>query len=234
MEIRIENADVHPFYIEHGGRVALLNPRESETFVFFREFEFELRHFAADSSNSWIYLANAFVSYKQSRTELTVDGRYRFESNAKNVLLKIKSYEYVFEKNISYDTFIFSPDCGRINCMKYYVRNRELIFKKCQFLYLFGGINTFFPISLALFFISFLCTLLRVNLFENIVWAIVSGVGAIALGIRYLHLLHLLRESSEENKIREYMDSQRAEYRTEEDVIVQSYLDGDSNEGYYW
>lgn len=234
MEIKLVNVDVNPIFVEHQNDIVLLNQGESVSFSSYDKFDFRLRHFKSDSNNPAMYMANALISYEQARIEFTVDGDYRFEPQEDNVSLKVKSYEYVFDKNISYNVFVFNCNPASIKCTKYFVPKRKTVLKKCRVLYLFGGIKTFFPISLFLFVVSFCCVLLRVHLFENILFLIGSGISSVLLGISYLRSLRVLRESSEEENIRAYMNSQRTEYRTLEDDIVQSYLDNDLIGERYW
>lgn len=234
MEVKLANADVNPIYVEHQNDIVLLNPGESVSFSPYNKSGFRLRHFKSDLNNPVIYMANALISYKQTRIEFTVDGEYLVEPQEDNVLLKVKSYEYVFDKNISYNVFVFNCNPASIKCTKYFVPKRETILRKCRVLYLFGGIKTFFPICLLLFVASFRWVLLGTHLFENILFLIGSIISSVLLGISYFRSLRVLRESSEEEKIRAYMNSQRTEYRTLEDDMVQSYLDNDLIGEKYW
>ena len=234
MEIKLVNVDVDPICIEHQNDMVLLNPGESVSFSPYDKFDFRLRHFKSDSNNSAMYIANALISYKQARIEFAVDGEYHFEPQEDNVSLKVKSYEYVFDKNISYNVFVFNCNPASIKCTKYFVPKRETVLKKCRVLYLFGGIKTFFPISLLLFVASFCGVLLGKHLVENILFLIGSGISTVLLGISYFRSLRVLRESSEEEKIRAYMNSQRTEYRKLEDDMVQSYLDNDLIGERFW
>ncbi len=231
MEVKLVNVDVNPIFVEHQNDIVLLKPGESVSFSPYDKFDFRLRHFKSDSNNPMMYMANALISYKQARIEFTVDGEYRVKPQEGNVLLKVKSYEYVFDKNISYNVFVFNCNSANIKCTKYFVPKREAVLKKCRMLYLFGGIKTFFPISLLLFVASF-CGVLLGN--GNILFLISSGISTVLLGISYLRSLRRLRESSEEEKIRAYMNSQRTECRTPEDDVVQSDLDKDLMGERYW
>lgn len=234
MEVKLVNVDVNPIFVEQQNDIVLLKPGESVSFSPYDKFGFRLRHFKTDSNNPMMYMANALISYKQARIEFTVDGEYRVKTQENNVLLKVKSYEYVFDKNISYNVFVFNCNSANIKCTKYVVPKREAVLRKCRMLYLFGGIKTFFPICLLLFVASFCWVLLGIHLFENILFLIGSGISTVLLGISYLRSLRVLRESSEEEKIRAYMNSQRTECRTLEDDMVQSYLDNDLMGERYW
>ena len=234
MKIKLVNVDVNPIFVEHQNDIILLKPGESASFSSYDKFCFSLRHFIADSNNPMMYMATALISYKQTRIELAVDGEYFINSQESNVLIKVKSYEYVFEKNISYNVFVFNCNSANIECGKYFVPKKEAVLRKCRILYLFGGIKTFFPICLFLFVVSFRLVWLRIHLFENILFLIASGIFTVLLGISYLRSLRVLRESSEEKKIRAYMNSQRTEHRILEDDIVQSYLDKNSMGERYW
>ncbi len=234
MEVKLVNVDVNSIFVEYQNDIVLLKPGETVSFSPHDKFDFRLRHFKSDSNNPIMYMANALISYQQTRIELTVDGEYSIEPQESNLLIKVKSYEYVFHKNISYNVFVFNCNSANIKCTKYFVPKREAIFKKCRMLYLFGGIKTFLPICLLLFAASFSLVLLGIHLFENILFLIGSGISAVLLGISYLRSLRVLRESSKEEKIRAYMNSQRKECRTLEDDMVQSYLDNGLMGEKYW
>lgn len=234
MEVKLVNVDVNPIFVEQQNNIVLLKSGESVSLSPYDKFGFRLRHFKSDSNNPMMYMANALISYKQARIEFTVDGEYRVKPQENNVLLKVKSYEYVFDKNISYNVFVFNCNSANIECTKYVVPKREAVLRKCRMLYLFGGIKTFFPICLLLFVASFCWALLGIYFFENILFLIGSGISTVLLGISYLRSLRVLRESSEEEKIRAYMNSQRTECRTLEDDMVQSYLDNGLMGERYW
>jgi len=234
VEVKLVNVDVNPIFVDHQNGIFLLNKGESVSFSQYDKFDFRLRHFKSDSNNSMMYMATALISYEQDRIEFTVDGEYRVEPQEENVLIKVKSYEYVFDKNISYNIFVFNCNSASIKCTKYFVPKREDILRKCRMLYLFGGKKTFFPICLFLFVVSFCCVLLGIRLFENILFLIGSGISAVLLGRSYIRSLRVLRESSEEEKIRAYMNSERTEYRTKEDDMVQRNLDKDLMGEKYW
>ena len=163
-----------------------------------------------------------------------MDGEYLLDSQEGNILLKVKNYEYVFDKNISYNVFVFNCTSASIKCTRYFVPKRKAIIRKCRLLYFFGGMKTFFPICLLLCFASLHCVLLGIHLLENILLLIGSSISTVLLGMSYLRSLRVLRESSKEEKIHAYMSSQRQEYRTLDDDIVQSYLDNDSMGEMYW
>jgi hypothetical protein len=163
-----------------------------------------------------------------------VDGEYSFETKDENVILKFKNYEYVCSKNISYNAFVFNCDPKHITCTEYAVPQRKAILQKCRLLYLFGGIKTLLPISLLIFILSLSCIISKIQLWESIFFAIASGVSTILLGVSYFHSLRVLHEYSDVANIRTYMDSQRKEYRTLEDDLVQKHLDSNSDGERYW
>lgn len=234
MEVILENADVQPIYVEYQNDVVLIHPGQCNSFTFCDQFNFRLRHFKSDTNNVMMYMASAFISYEQSRIELTVDGEYIFEPQEDKLVLKIKSYEYMFDRNVSYNTFVFNCNPKNIRCVEYFVPNKHSILRKCRYLYLFGDTKTFFPICIILFLASLLCVLFEIKPFENILFMIGSGIATIVLGVSYFRSLRLIRESLNDNKIRAFMDSQRIEYRKLEDRIVQSYLDNNINNDKYW
>lgn len=234
MNIILLNTDINPIYIEFRNEKVLLHPQESCSFTFDDHFKFKLKHITSDSNAPVMYWANVLLSYKRPRTELTIDGEYCFEPTVDNTLLKIKSHEYVFNKNISYHVFVFNCDSHYIKCTKYNVPKRSTIIRKCRVRYLFGGIKTLFPISLLLFAISLVGVLYKNNLYENALHLVGSGICAIAFGVSYLRDLHNLYYFSKETQIRKYMDSQRIEFRTLEDNIVEKFLNNASAEEIYW
>ena len=181
-----------------------------------------------------MYMADALISYKQSRIVFTVDGEYSFETKDENVILKFKNYEYVRNKNISYNVFVFNCRPEHIACTEYAVPQRKAILQKCRLLYLFGGIKTLFPISLLILILSLSCIISKIQLWESVFFAIASGVSTILLGASYLRSLRVLREYSDVANIRTYMDSHRKEYRTLEDDLVQKHLDSNSDGERYW
>lgn len=234
MEIKLVNADINPVYVAYQNSTVLLQPGESSSYTACGRFDFKLKHLKPDINNSLMYMADALISYKQSRIVFTVDGEYSFQTEEENVILKFKPYEYVRSKNFSYDVFVFNCHPEHIACTKYEVPGREAILNKCRFLYLFGGIKTLLPISLLIFILSLSCIISEINLRENVFFAITSGVSSILLGASYLRSLHILRECSDEANIRTYMDSQREECRTLEDDLVQKNLDSVSGGERYW
>ena len=233
MEIKIVNEDVYPFYIVYQNNSITLLPKTSCSLTFSDEVIFKLKHMKPDKNNSVLYLLTAFVSYEQSRIELIVDGEYKFKPKEREQILKIKSREYVFNKKVSYDTFVFNCNSGSISCTHYFIPDKDNILKKCRFLYLFGGIKSIFPMCIIVFLVSLLCSLFNNNMLDNISLTIGSGITAMIFAVSYIRSLRFLRESCKEDKIRAYMDSKRIEYRTYEDNVVQSYLDGGSDKEEY-
>ncbi len=234
MEIKLVNADINPVYVEYQNSTVLLQPGESSSYTACGRFDFKLKHLKPDINNPVMYMADALISYKQSRIIFTVDGEYSFRTEDENVTLKFKPYEYVRSKNISYDVFVFNCHPEHIACTKYEVPGREAILKKCRLLYLLGGLKTLFPISLLIFILSLSCIISEIDWRENVFFAIASGVSSMLLGVSYLRSLRILREYSDEANIRTYMDSPREEYRTLEDDMVQKNLDSTSSGERYW
>ena len=75
---------------------------------------------------------NDIFTLEQMRTILVVDGEYKINCYCDNAILKIQSYEYVFEQNTSYQTFIFSTQNCSITRENLQIPNKSKIAKKAQ------------------------------------------------------------------------------------------------------
>lgn len=235
MNIKLYNADVSPIYIEYDNENILLYPNESKILETNQNGEIiiGLRHYKNDKFNMIWYVMNEIFTLEQMRTILVVDGLYKIKIKNCGDIVKIRNHEYVFNKNMSYDTFVFNMEAYNIQTQHLNVRNGCNLIKKAKFLYLFGGLKTLFP----LFTIALIATLLsfltnEISL-KDIVLTVVLCFIVIIGFINYINSIKLLKNAIDEEQIIKYMSSNRKEYRKFTDNLVEKQLYKDSNNEYF-
>lgn len=236
MELKLYNAGVNPLYVEQNGIKKLLQPNEMQILKYENgECLFKLMHVKKDKFNSIWYLLNDMFTLEQMRTVLVVDGEYCVKSLEEDICMKIKDYEYVFDKNMSYETFVFNLPKEQV-CRKYLeVKNANNIAKKAKFLYLFGGDKTLLPlvgIGLLFFLIELLFSSAPSS--STLLMTAILFVCFAFLLNKYISSLHLLRKAMREENILTYMSSTRKQYRRFSDEVIQKNLDVNAGEELYW
>ena len=234
MQITIENTGSHGFFINYQNFDVLIMPGESRCFDVSGDFSFEVKHIKSKDGFVFFTLLDTMISYERTRIELKVNGKYTFSNDKENNTIKIRTYEYVVDKYVSYKAFVFCCDHSKLRCTQYEVHEKETVLKKCKFLYLISGGNILLPICLCLLFFSLVCILMNINQDESAFLTIVSAIASIFLFINYLRRLNLLKKMLLENSISSYMMSSRKEKRTLEDKEMEKYLGDNTDKGFYW
>ncbi len=234
MNVILQNSDVFPINIKINCESFNLQPKEKLILETNQNgsLVFELKHHIKDKFNSFWYIMNDIFTLEQMRTVLVVDGVYNVNPKIDNSLIEIRNHEYVFNKNISYDVFVFKCAKNEINIIDLEVDNSQKILNRSKILYLFGGGKTLFPLC----FLALIITIIRILIYDITVWqmflAVVFGLLTIVGLFRYLSSINLLKKSINKKSVIEYMSSERKEFRKFTDDIVEKSLYGDSFENF--
>ncbi len=199
------------------------------------EISIELCHTEDEKLNILWYILNELFTLEQMKTVLIVDGKYTIKSLCDSPLIKIKDYEYVFEKYTSYQTYIFASNESYVIRDRLQVKDPDKIIKKSKYLYLFGGDKTLFPIigiatvvsTVKIAFMSFIPTWYWIM--SALLWSCFLWFGSI-----YIKSLKSLQKAMSSDAIMEYMLSERKEYRNFSDDLVQKNLDINADDDVYW
>ena len=231
MNVLFYNADVLPIYIECYGETIALQPKEQTNLKTDQNGEIiiSLKHHITDKFNIAWYIMNEIFTLEQMRTVLVVDGIYKIKVKNSGDLVKIRNREYVFNKNISYDTFVFNMVEYDIQILHLSVVNSNSILKKSKFLYLFGGSKTLFPLFTVALFATIISMLNNQLSFSNVILIVVLCFVVFIGFINYLNSIKLLKHSIREEEIIKYMYSERKEYRKLTDNLKDKQLYFDSN-----
>ncbi len=237
MKTTFQNVDINPIHIKHNNHTVKLEPNETIDLETNEEgfIEIGLVHDTKDKFNPIWYSLNEIFTLEQMRTVLVTDGVYIIKPWEEGTIVKIKSYEYVFHKDTSYDTFVFNVNSYDLQRKKLYVPNETKIIKRSKFLYLFGGQKTFLPL-MCILLVSMLIKIALSSIIPD--WAIIvtvfSAISVVVLFFKYLNCLKFLKRVIKEREILDYMQSSRPQYRNFSDNLVQHHLDRNSkNEIYY-
>ena len=222
MFVQLYNSGVDSIYINYSDGDAVLKPRESINLPLQNgETRIRLSHIQNDKFSSLWYVLTEMFTLEQMRTVLVVDGEYVIKTDRP---VKVKNHEYVFDKNISYETFVFSSE--KVIRKHLEVAKSERIKKRAKILYLFGGLKSFLPISFILTVLTFVSTVINYKS-SFLSWLSVLMFGGMFVYMlkRYLQSLRILDQAITEKSIMEYMNSERKEFRKPYDDIVQKQLD---------
>ncbi len=236
MIVELYNASTEPIFVGWENSIKILQPRQAISLCGEGDtVNIRLLHQNNNKFNLWWYLLNAVFTLEQMRTVLVVDGEYEINRSSDVVRVKVKDCEYVFHKNTSYQTFVFSANDGTIFPKKLNVAHRDAVLKKAKFLYLFGGIKTLFPITGIALIIAILkmvslakisCEFLGIVIFLSFCFTVFLA--------NYIKSLTLLKTYTMEKSIFRYLSSERKEYRKLSDEIVQKYMDTNAGDEVYW
>lgn len=235
MIIELYNSGTELFTVELQDHVETLQPcQEISISVDNDTVDIKLLHKKGDKFNAWWYLLNEIFTLEQMRTVVVVDGKYQVKSSSDVVRIKVKDYEYIFHKNISYQVFVFSVDEGFVSPKGLNVAHRNKILNRAKFLYLVGGIKTLLPITgMALLIAISLMVGADKILSSDMGLVIVLFVSFVLLLANYIKSLRFLRKCTTEEYIFQYLSSERKEHRSESDDIIQKYRDVNAGkEGY--
>lgn len=235
MRCELYNNSTETIMIVHNGTITHLSPCTSiKISSVDDEVCLDLLHIHNKKLSVIWYVLNALFTLEQMRTVLVVDGTYVIQSSDEHTLVKVKDYEYVFEKNTAYQTFVFNVKGGCVVRKSLSVANRKSILRKAKFLYLFGGKKTFLPLSGAMFIAAilgaptvgsaaFTCTLavLAASVF---IWSL----------MQYIRSLGFLKRVTKGESILHYLSSQRNECRQATDNLVQKYMDKNAGDEVFW
>lgn len=235
MTINLCNNSIEPIIIGYNKMSIFLNPNETRKIdCDLSNCSIRIQHVKNDKLSVLWYIMNEVFTLEQMRTVLVVNGEYEISDISDNSTVRILSHEYVFEKNTSYQTFIFSADGCYIIRKQLEVDNSKKISTKARILYLFGGNRTVLPLS-GIAFISSLFKLIGAN--EVPIWFFTMTLGLgicfILFLIRYLKSLKKLDYAMKNANILKYLSSQRKEYRKFTDEIVQEYFDVNKSQDLY-
>ena len=180
-------------------------------------------------------MLNEVFTLEQMRTVLVVDGQYSLKLLCEHSSVKIKEREFVFDKNTSYQTFVFSTNQVQIQYDNLNVAKSSEVLKKAKFLYLFGGKKTFLPLS-AIALVSWIIKMVSASYITMWVWMILGGITAcFALTlVNYIQSLSFLKQAIDNKHIIQYLLSERKEYRKLSDDLVQKHWDVNAGNEIYW
>lgn len=235
MELNLCNTGVEPIVIEYCDIDILLNPNETRTISCNTSAEcyIKIYHINNNKFNTLWYILNEIFTLEQMRTVLVVDGEYKISCACDNPTIKIKSQEYVFERNTSYQTFIFSSNSCSVTKVDLKVANELAISKKAKILYLFGGYKTLFPLT----GIATVTSLIKIALYGAPPWFAILTIGlAICFALcflKYIYALKRLTAAMNSENILKYLSSQRREFRKFTDELAQQYLNVNAGDDVY-
>lgn len=203
MILNFYNTGDEVLHIEYNGIKSELGAGEHTAIAYNGDLvSVKLSHKRNDRFKFIWYLLHAISLDEQMRTVLVVDGIYTFRPLCDNAVVKVKSYEYLFGKDISYQTFIFAPHECEFQRNHLEVANGQKIYKRAKFLYLFGGWKTLLPISI-IGLIIMLATFSGTT--TDWMWLIGEIACTIILTINYIKSLMFLKKSLKEKLIFDYL-----------------------------
>lgn len=226
MKFEIYNTGIEPFviYSENGIHNVLPGENcilEANT----QKLDIKICHVINEKFNTIWYILNDIFTLEQMRTVLVVDGEYTLTSFVSHSSIKIKNHEYVFDKNMSYETYVFSSDDCKIVRTHLWVNNSNKIYQKAKWLYLIGGNKTMLPLSgIALVSLCIKTVLSPQN--ERWVLGLLVFL-FLYFGFRlniYFKSLRDLKNAMKEHSILSYMNSNRIEYRKFTDNLNSNYF----------
>ena len=234
MIYRLHNSNTEPITVEYSGNSIIIEPQKTiELHSESPQINIRLHHINNDKLNTAWYILTDIFALEQMRTILVVDGEYTITADNDEAFVKIKSYEYFFEKHTAYQTFIFSSYNCTVQRKNLLVCNKDKILKRAKFLYLFGGIKTFMPIS-AITLAGLLLNIIFAKTISasNLAYTLAVAIIFIILFSNYIKSLRFLKKAVESESIMNYMLTERKQYRKFSDEIVQQNLDTDND--FYW
>ena len=182
-------------------------------------FDLQLRHPYKSIPLGW-HILWAGITLDCERISLTVDGTYTVHAES-DALIKIRDYEYVFDKHIAYKTFVFSVEHATIARKDLWVQDEKRIRKKAKLIYLMGGTRILLPFVALGVLVSLLAGLYS----EVNIWNVLEISLLFALSLRYVISVEHFNRVLSGTAILQYMQSERKEYRTVADNITQKNLD---------
>lgn len=187
------------------------------------EIQIELKHKKTDKFNAIWYIMNDLFTLEQMRTVLTVNGIYNFKVRNGDIV-KIRNHEYVFNKYTSYDTFVFNMENYSVKPQTLYVEDSKKILKKSRFLYLFGGIKTFYLLCTVALIATLIAVFINGISSKDITLIVVLGIIVLIGLLNYLNSIKFLKIYLSEKNIKDYMNSGRKEYRKFTDNLIEDQL----------
>lgn len=236
MTLELHNAGIETIIVKQGDISAQLYPGKSiNIYTANDEVKIALSHENEDKFSPVWYLLNEVFTLEQMRTVLVVDGRYSLKLLCEHSSVKIKVKEFVFDKNTSYQTFVFSTNQAQIQYDELNVVKSSEIVKKAKFLYLFGGIKTFLPLS-TIALVAWIIKMLSTSRIALWVWVVLGGITAcfIFTLVNYIQSLIFLNQVIDKQHIIRYLSSERKEYRKLSDDLVQKHWDVNAGNETYW
>lgn len=237
MGIQLYNASIEPIIIITNGERTLLQPCETkDLFQNNGKYEFEIKHIDKKISNTFVESVIDLVSFHEKIcTELYVDGQYEIITTDNDLLVKVKSYRYIIEKNVIYNTYVFSLESGQVHRKQLSVSNKERNIKNAKFWYFIGGNNKFLPLCMFALLV-FVIDIIFAKIHSIWDWIILIGLAVcvLTLLIRYMKALKILKNAVKVDSILSYMLSHRKEYRRYQDDIIQKNMDANAGEDFYW
>ena len=227
MECKLYNTGTEAVTVLYADKTVLLNPCEDVVLnTGSDKFCIKLQHTKGYGYHGLWYVLNEIFTLEQMCTALIVDGEYVITPQKQEMLIHFKDYEYVFEKNTSYRTFVFHAQGAKLERERLSVVQGERILSQAKFLYLFGGKKTLLPLSVVLFF-ACCSNLLFASDAYAWMWlpAILSLLLFAVSFANYLRSLKSLKKAIYEDNILRYMASERKEHRTSQDDLVRKYMD---------
>lgn len=223
MPLTIRNTGEEHILIEHETTKAVLAPGETMSLESdLQAFPVKISYTVKDKFNSLWYMLTEIFALEPMRTVLVVNGEYDIQCTSDDPFLKIGSREFVFDKHMSYQTFVFSAEGCLVTRKNFAVADRQKIMKKAKILYLFGGSRTFLPLS-ALALAVFLIGPLLVSAVPDWNWTMIFVLACCfaVCFFRYCQALRQLKNAMEPANILSYMASPRKEYRNYMDEVAQ-------------
>ena len=236
MMFEIYNSYVEPIIIKYSDKAVVLQPNQNvKLYSDCNEIIVKLCHIKNNKFSVFGYLLHELFTLEQMRTVLVVDGEYIVQSLGQEPVIKIKDYEFVFDKKTSYQTFVFSLDECLIQRRHLDVVNENKIITKARWLYLFGGSKTLLPLT-GIALLSSLIKILIASYTPMWFWVMTLSLLAcfILSFVKYVNSLKFLRKVMQEKYIMDYLLSERKEYRVFSDALAQEYLDVNSGDDMYW
>lgn len=234
MTIRLFNSGSEPLSITVDNTENILEKGQEITIVSSEREVVNICHINKNHFNTLWYILNEIFTLEQMRTVLVVDGEYEIIPKYDGQIIKIKSYEYVFDKHTSYKTAVFASDGAIVSRKSLFVQNGKEILKKARFLYLFGGSKTIIPLTAIVLLLSiFDFAFSQTRSFGDVAFILVLTALFLLFGWRYIKSLSALSEFMREENIKRYFLSERVQYRKFSDDLVQKNLDIENDIDFY-
>ena len=236
MTLELYNAGIKTIIVKQGDISTQLCPSKSINIRTENdEITIMLSHEKQGNFSAVWYLLNEIFSLEQMRTVLVVDGKYNLKLLCEHSSVKIKEREFVFDKNTSYHTFVFSTNQVQIQYDDLNVVKKSEVLKKAKFLYLFGGTKTFLPLS-AIALVAWIIKMLSASRLALWVWVVLGGITVcfVVMLMNYVRSVRFLKQAIDNKYIIRYLLSDRKEYRRLSDDLVQKYWDVNAGNETYW